>query len=148
MSAGVVNNLDLDLLQTFFHSLANYFGGERLHMTIIPMIVMIFLVVTKVMVDWMMRTIMRKILRLVRTESLVGSLSGNRPCGAAHSGCAASQQPVPLLRTPAHTLKDQPLHSRHNAHTVKGNGNNAQWKTVEVCPLYNTTLTLEWNVFL
>ena len=31
MSAGVVNNLDLDLLQTFFHSLANYFGGERLH---------------------------------------------------------------------------------------------------------------------
>ena len=45
MSAGVVNNLDLDLLQTFFHSLANYFVGERLHMTIIPMIVMIFLVV-------------------------------------------------------------------------------------------------------
>ena len=45
MSAGVVNNLDLDLLQTFFHSLANYFGGERLHRTIIPVIVMIFLVV-------------------------------------------------------------------------------------------------------
>ena len=45
MSAGVVNNLDLDLLQTFFHSLANYFGGERLHRTIIPMIVMISLVV-------------------------------------------------------------------------------------------------------
>ena len=45
MSAGVVNNLDLDLLQTFFHSLANYFGGERRHRTIIPMIVMIFLVV-------------------------------------------------------------------------------------------------------